>query len=83
MNFNDLTMKTPKINLRTVAAAGRESSFSTETISKGQMPKILYEYKSLCEAARIKYEDEVQTKLTKIENKIDDWYRVFAICVQF
>ena len=54
MNFNDLTMKTPKINLRTVAAAGRESSFSTETISKGQMPKILYEYKSLCEAARIK-----------------------------
>jgi len=66
-------MKIPKINLQAVSESGREDCFSTKTISKGQTPKILNEYKEKCGDARQKCEVEVQAKLKKIEKKIDDW----------
>ena len=69
-------MKTPKINLKAVSVSGREASFSTKTISKGQIPKILNEYKSLCHVDRKKCEDEVQSRLKQIEKKIDNWLAV-------
>ena len=69
-------MRTPKINLEKFSNAGRASAFSTETISKGQTPKILNEYREKCRDARQKCEIEVQARLKKIEKKIDDWENV-------
>ena len=66
-------MKTPKINLQAVSASARDACFSTKTVSKGQIPRILNEYKSLCHVERQNCEDVVQSKLKQIEEKIDNW----------
>lgn len=66
-------MKTPKINLQVVSASARDACFSTKTVSKGQIPRILNEYKSLCHVERQNCEDVVQSKLKQIEEKIDNW----------
>jgi len=66
-------MKEPIVDLKKIAAAGREACFSTKTISKGQMPKILNEYKKLCQKAHTKCATETQDKLKKIEKNIRAW----------
>lgn len=66
-------MKAPEIKIQAISSSGREASFSTKTITKGQIPRILNEFKSVCAQERKKCVAGIQDKLKKLEVKIDDW----------